>query len=312
MRGETSPPRGDRTIAELARRQHGVISRGQLARLGLGQDAIDWRLRHGRLHRIHRGVYAVGHALLTQRGRWAAAVLACGPGALLSHLDAAAVWDLGRPYGPVNVTTEARGRHGHPGIALHRVRNLHADDRARCNGFPVTSVARSLLDLAATIDPQRLTRIVEQAERLEILDLIAIDSLLARSRGRRGCRALRAVLVDYLPSAHDTRTELERKLLALCRDAGLPLPHLNVIVEGFEVDMAWPEHRLVVELDSFEFHRTRAAFERDRARDIALKLAGWDSIRITHRRLSREPRAAIEELRALLGLASTGSAAGWG
>jgi very-short-patch-repair endonuclease len=170
----------------------------------------------------------------------------------------------------------------------------------RRDGFPVTSVARTLLDLAATETTDRLARVIEQAERLQLLELRALNALLARSRGRRGCGRLRGALADYLPEAKDTRTELERSFLQLCRDAGLATPKVNVIVEGFEVDMAWPDERLVVELDSFEFHRTRAAFERDRVRDTALKLAGWDSVRVTYRRLEREPSAVVENLRALL------------
>jgi very-short-patch-repair endonuclease len=298
--GLGSPHHAERILGALAAKQHGVVARRQLVERGFTVRAIERRLEQGRLHRIHRGIYAVGHSLLTQRGRWAAAVLACGPDALLSHLDAAAVWDLARPYGSINVTTTARGRHGHPGITLHRVRHLHPDDCARRNGFPVTSVARTLLDLAATLNRTRLERILERAERLELLDVIALDALLARRSGRRGCPALRAVLAAYLPSAAETRSGIERRFLALCRDAKLPRPKVNVIVEGFEVDMAWPEHRLVVELDSFGFHGTHGAFERDRIRDAALKLAGWDSIRITERRLKCEPQAVAAILRGLL------------
>jgi very-short-patch-repair endonuclease len=300
MRGEKRPPQVERAIAQLSTRQYGVAGRAQLVALGLGDDAIDWRLAQGRLHRIHRGVYSVGHRGLTRRGRWAAALLASGAGAVLSHLDAAAVWDLARCHGPVNVTTDVRTRRGHPGITLHRVRSLPAEDRARRDGFPVTSVARTLLDLAGVVDRHRLARLVEQAERLQLFDLTAVNALLERSNGRRGCRALRAVLEDFLITAPETRSELERRFLQLCRDAGLPLPHVNVIVEGFEVDMAWPAQRLVVELDSFGFHKTRAAFERDRTRDMTLKLAGWDPIRVTDRRLRREPHVVEKTIRALL------------
>jgi predicted transcriptional regulator of viral defense system len=210
--GGFSGPRGrERQLAALAVRQHGVVARRQLIARGFTERAVDERLDHGRLHRIHRGVYAIGHPRLTQRGRRAAAILACGPGALLSHLDAAAVWDLARPRGAVHVTTDARSREGHPGITLHRVRFLHRADRTRRDGFPVTSVARTLLDLAATETTDRLARVIEQAERLQLLELRALNALLARSRGRRGCGRLRGALADYLPEAKDThraRTQL--------------------------------------------------------------------------------------------------------
>jgi very-short-patch-repair endonuclease len=290
----------DARVAAIAARQHGVVSIAQLLWAGLSEAGVRRRVAAGRLHRIHRGVYAVGYSRLTQRGLWAAAILACGPGALLSHLDAAAVWDLARSRRPVHVTTTARSRDGHPGITLHRVRHLHAEDRARHEGFPVTSVARTLLDVAATESIDRLTRMMEEAERRQILNLAAIDALLARSRGCRGVRRLRRALSEFIPAAAETRSDLERRFLALCRDADLPLPHVNVIVEGFEVDMAWPAQRLVVELDSYEFHRTRAAFERDRARDAALKVAGWNSIRVTSRLLEREAGAVAATIRALL------------
>src|SRR4051812_36910376 len=187
------PP--DRVIAELANRQHGVVAYRQLIRLGLRRRAIQHRVQSGRLHRIHKGVYAVGHRVLTPMGWRMAAVLACGPDALLSHASAAQLWDLIRRYSArVHVTVPSRGGRAQPGLVVHRVRSLDPRDCAVRNGIPVASVARTLLDLAAVVDASRLTRAIEAAEREGHFDLTAVNELLARSRGRRGARQLRSIL----------------------------------------------------------------------------------------------------------------------
>jgi hypothetical protein len=166
-------------------------------------------------------------------------------------------------------------------------------------GIPVTSVARTLLDLAEVVDLQRLERAFEEADRLRLLDLRAIDDTISRNPGRHGLKTLRALLHSVHPVT-ETRSELERRFVAFCRDAGLPPPSVNAIVEGFEVDAIWTDRRLVIELDSYEFHHTRAAFERDRARDAALQLAGYRVLRLTWRRLSEEPEAVAATIRRLL------------
>jgi hypothetical protein len=195
--------------------------------------------------------------------------------------------------------TGARSRHGRPGIRLHRVYSLHADDRAQSDGIPVTSVSRTLLDLAGVLNPRQLERALDEAERLRLFDLRAVERLLARSRGRRGVRPLSDLLaLRRLPL--DTRFELERRFVELCRDADLPPPAVNVVVEGYEVDAAWPAARLVVELDGYAFHNTRRSFESDRARDAALQVAGHRVLRLTKRRLEAEPEAIVQELRSLL------------
>jgi hypothetical protein len=276
-----------------------VVSRRQLLELGIGAGAIKYRVAPGRLHRIHNGVYAVGHTVLGWQGRMMAAVLACGPDTLVSHRCAATVWGLrGVGGGPVHVIAPGRSRRG---IVVHRARQLHDEDRAVRDGMPVTSLARTLLDLAEIGSRRDVERGIEEAERQRLFDLRAVERLLARSRGRRGQRALAAAMSDWLPDAELTRSELERHFLSLCRDAGLPLPAANATVEGHEVDAFWPNRRLVVELDSRAYHHTRAAFERDRVRDATLQIAGHRVLRVTHRRLEQEPAAVAEALRLLLG-----------
>jgi hypothetical protein len=290
---------GDRGLAEIATFQHGVVSCGQLYELGFGRGAVGHRLAVGRLHRIHVGVYAVGHRRLTVLGRWMAAVLACGEGALLSHRSAAAHWGL-VPVGsvPIHVTALLR-RPGQRGVATHNVRRLHPDDREARDGIPVTSVARTFLDLAETVRPRQLRRVWEEAERLHLLDVAAVLRVWQRSRGRRGLKPLRALLSDNLRPLPETRSELERRFLDVCHDAGLPAPSVNVLVGGLEVDALWRKERLVVELDGYAFHHTRAAFERDRARDTELQLAGYRVLRVTSRRLVDDPAAVVRAITAL-------------
>jgi hypothetical protein len=290
----------DNEVATIAADQHGVIAHRQLVELGLSPSAIQRRLSGGRLHPIHFGVYAVGHPLLSKLGRWSAAVLAAGPRALLSHESGAELLGIARATGArPHVTAPGRSRRGHPGIVLHLPRRLDPEDVAVAEGVPVTSVARTLLDLSESVSAGRLGRAVEEAERLGIFDLAGVERLIERSRGRRGRRRLSVAVSRYRPSAL-TRSELERAFLDLCLAAGLPRPAANTFLAGFEVDMAWPEDRLVVELDGHEFHRTRSAFERDRIRDAELLLAGYRVLRVTHHRLLTAPAEVVGALRSLL------------
>jgi predicted transcriptional regulator of viral defense system len=290
----------ERAIAALAARQHGVVARWQLIELGLTSRAITYRVSIGRLHVVHRGVYAVGHRRVTARGRWMAAVLACGSGAVLSHRSAAALWGFLDAASPrVDVTTPSRSGSSVPRIRRHRVRHLPPEDTTKVDGIPVTTLARTLFDLAEVLDQDALERAFEAAERSELLDMRAIELTCERSPGRRAHKRLRCLLAS-LSSALPTRSELERLFHRVCRLTDLPLPQVNVLVEGLEVDAFWPAHRLVVELDSFEFHKTRAAFERDRARDTTLLLAGYRVVRITYRRLRDDPDEVAETVRNLL------------
>jgi very-short-patch-repair endonuclease/predicted transcriptional regulator of viral defense system len=289
----------DGVISELAERQHGVVARRQLIDLGVSKGSIQHRIAICRLHPVFRGVYAVGHPRLTQRGRWMAAVLTAGAGALLSHRSGAALWGIASYAGQwIDVTSSGARRARRHALVVHGGL-LSAEDHSVRDNIAVTSVARTLLDLAEVVDRQRLARAVEEAERLELFDLKAIDRLLERSRGRRGTKALRLVIADFGPIAI-TRSELERLFMSLCRESALPLPATNRLVEGFEVDALWEAERLVVELDGFAFHRTSSAFETDRRRDAMLLLAGYRVLRLTHRRLVDEPAAVAAEIRRLL------------
>jgi predicted transcriptional regulator of viral defense system len=291
---------GDGELAALSARQHGVVARRQLVELGLHRNAIQHRLATGRLHPLYIGVYAVGHRAIGPHGRWMAAVLACGGEGVLSHRSAAALWGL-RPTSRPDVEVSApRSRGGRKGIAVHRVRRLHPDDWAIQNGIPVTTVARTLLDLAEVTDRADLARAFEEAERLRLLDVRSIERLMRRSRGRRGLRPLAALIAQERAPLPATRSELERRFVEVCGEAGLPRPAVNVVVAGLEVDMVWADRKLAVELDGYAFHRTRAAFERDRIRDASLALAGYRVLRVTHRRLEHQPAAVAETVRSLL------------
>ena len=298
---ERSDAAPDVAIADLADRQHGLVRYGQLRRLGLGPGAIRHRSDTGRLHRLYRGVYAVGRRTVSREGHWLAAVYACGPNAVLSHRSAAALWGLlADSRETIDVTVDTGRRVGSRGMTVHNVRRLHEDDRAGRDHIPVTSVARTLLDIATVVPPRRLARAVGEAERLRLFDLRALHRLCARSGGSRGLRALREAIHRYEPAPPVTRSGLERLLVEICDRAQLPRPAMNLFVAGHEVDAAWLGRGLVVEVDSFEFHRTRAAFERDRRRDAALQRQGLRVLRITDRRLEDDPAGVAADVRALL------------
>jgi Protein of unknown function (DUF559) len=232
-----------------------------------------------------------------------AAVLACGEEALLSHGSAAALWGLMRLTGsPVDVAASG-GKPGREGIRLHRT-CIHPEDRAMNAGVPVTSVARTLLDLADSLDEQRWRRAAEEADRLGLLEMAALERVCERGVGRRGLTACRH-LVAAAKAPVMTRSPLEDRFAEFCREhiSDLPAPLTNVSVLDREVDAYWPSHHLVVEMDSWEFHHHRAAFERDRARDAAMHAAGYRVIRLTHRQLESEAPRIATQLRKLLGAA---------
>ena len=270
-----------------------MVARWQLLKMGFSEAMIKRLVASGHLVRVHRGVYAVGHDRLTAHGRWMAAVLAYGRSAVLSHRTAAALWDLSRSSsGRIEVTAD-RQLTKRRGISVHLSRRLDTEDRTTRDGIPVTSVHRSLLDLAEVVPRQRLEDALEAAERLNLLDVRALRSVIARSPGRRGLKPLRAFLSDHHDHPAETKSELEKRFLRFCKANALPLPATNVVVEGHEVDCYWPDRNLVIELDSFEFHTTRAAFERDRNRPADLLLAGYRSARVTSRRLDH-PEGLLE------------------
>jgi very-short-patch-repair endonuclease len=275
-----------------------VVARWQLLKLGYTRHQIHQRLEAGHLHVIHRGVYAVGHRRLTRRGRWMAAVLACGPDAVLSHRDAAALHSLRRSGSrtAIHVTTTSKSK-PRPGIHVHNVRRLHPQDTTTVDGIPVTTVHRSLLDYAESERPQTLRWAFEAYDRADLLDFRKLDAVIARNRGRRGIKPLMKLMTSYR-GAPDTRSKNERRFLALIREAGLPEPQVNVSVEGIVVDAFWPEHRLIVEVDSYDFHHTPADRAKDRRNQRKLRQSGYEVRRVTDDELRDEPQAVAQDVEA--------------
>ncbi len=291
-----------RIEAALAARQWGVVARRQLLDAGLSPTVIRTRVRAGRLIPLHPGVYAVGHARLRPEGHWLAAVLAVGPGAVLSHRDAAGLHGL-RPANQVRIDVSTAGRaRSSARIAVHRTRVLDARDTTAIDGIPVTTVARTLVDLAAIVPHDHLVSAIKQAERQCTFDLREVAAALARTRGRTGPghRALREAIAERAAlQGTVTLSFLEDAFLRLVRTNRLPLPATNVLVEGFQVDAAWRRHRIAVELDGWQDHHTRQAFERDRERDAALTAAGWRVVRFTYPQVADRPDRVAQTLRRL-------------
>jgi len=286
---------------QLATQQHGVVSRFQLRTLGFERKAIEAALGEGRLSSIHGEVFAVGHTQISQRGYWWAAVLAYGPGSVLSHHSAIVFWGLRRyRLRPIHVTSRC-GRQGirrREGIWIHRC-TLRPEEVSAHEGIPVTTVARTLFDFAEVAPYEEVRRAAEAADRRNLLRLRELESVCDLGRGRRALRPVRRLLAE-LGAPVEGRSPLEIRFVEFLRDRAIPAPVQNVHVLGHEVDALWPAAKLVVELDSWEHHGHRAAFERDRARDPKLLLAGYRTIRVTHRRLDDEPEELAAELRALL------------
>jgi hypothetical protein len=275
-----------------------VVSREQLVASGLGPRTIRRRVEAGRLHVLHRGIYVVGHGRVTKKGDWMAGVLAGGERALLSHRSAATLWGLTTYKGPVEVTAPTAGR-TRTGIVVHQG-GIGREERTAVDGIPVTTVARTLFDAAEVVDERQLEILFEEADRLGLLRIKALEDVCARGQGRHALRTIRP-LIDAVRPPEPTRSPLEDRFISFCREHDLPLPQTNVVLLGYEVDAYWPDARLMVEADSWSFHRHRAAFERDRLRDAAMQAKGYRVVRITHRRLEQEPAEVAAALRALLG-----------
>ncbi len=267
----------DVEIAQVAGRQYGAISSAQLQVAGLGRNAIAKRCKAGRLHRLHRGVYVVGHIAPSNERRWMAAVLALGDSAVLSHRSAAELWTLLPPYeGPVDVSLPSRsGRRPRPGIRIHRPKSLGPGEVTRQRGVPVTHPARTLADLESAIPAHVLRRAIRQAD------------FLGLSTGPN-------VEVDK------TRSELERRFLWLCTRHRLPKPAVNMPIGAMTVDFCWVEEKLVVETDGYRYHAGREAFESDRARDLRLRTLGYQVVRLSHRQVFDEGEWVASTLRAVL------------
>lgn len=304
----------DTVVGRLAAQQHGVVARRQLIAAGVSEKAIEHRLRTRRLIPLHRGVYAVGHPRLTVDGRRLAAVLAAGDGAALSHRDAAALHGLGgwaSSSAVVEVTTPADVR-ATPRLRVHGRRRLVAADRAVVSGIPVTSVARTLVDLASVVSGERLAAALTAAEQQRLLDVRAIEAARLRVHGRhgRGDVRLRAALAEHAArGAQLTRSELEERLRRLVREYRLGRPRLNAWIPGVavggggggvEVDALWPQERVVVEADGWRWHLDRTSFARDREKANRLQLAGYVVLRFTHDDVVRRPARTAAAIRAAL------------
>jgi very-short-patch-repair endonuclease len=272
MRKESGP---ESLVAATAGRQHGAISIAQLHEAGLSDAAVMRRTRAGRLHKLHRGVYAVGHVAPSTERRWMAAVLALGGGAVLSHRSAAALWELlPSQDGPVDLSLPSRnGRRRRPGIRIHRPLSLESTETTHRRWIPVTTPARTLADLRTTVTARELRRAIRQAD---VFGLPTGSSILSDR----------------------TRSELELKFLELCRRHGLPKPSVNLRVGGLIVDFCWVERRLIVETDGYRYHRGRAAFEDDRARDLKLRTLGFEVIRLSYRQVVDDSSQVAAVLRA--------------
>jgi very-short-patch-repair endonuclease len=285
-------------LAALARRQHGVVTRGQLTALGMAKTSVGEWAQRGRLHRVHRGVYAVGHLGLTRNGRFMAAVLACGEEAALSHLSAAVLWRILDDRGqPIHVTAPQRRRV--PGVVAHRAQL--DGERVRREGIVVTTPARTLVDLADVVSRRTLERAFDEAEYLRLDH----GGTAAKARhGRRGAGMLTSVLAVHEPGTTRTRSELEEAFLRLVDDHGLPRPEVNVQIEGSECDFVWREQRLIVETDGARAHGTGRAKRRDPLRDARLMAAGWRVWRVSYEQVVRQPGEVAAELHNLLTQAS--------
>jgi predicted transcriptional regulator of viral defense system/very-short-patch-repair endonuclease len=293
------------TLMALAAEQHWIVTIAELIELGFSRSAIARLVQARRLHPLHRGVYVVGHPDASREGRRLAAVKACGEGALLSFRAAGAHHGLRESQAArIDVTVPGDRRLSRSGIRIHRCSTLITEDRTMVDAIPCTSVARTLLDLASLIDDRGVERALERAEILEVYDHRQIVSLLGRLRGHPGTPRLARVAEAANPGTTISRSDLEEALLRVCRCAGLPEPELNqsILLGGVhtEVDFLWRAERVIVEVDSWKYHRQRGQFRRDRRRDQLLELEGWGHARFTDTEVKYEATHVEGVIRRLL------------
>ncbi|HVY78423.1 MAG TPA: type IV toxin-antitoxin system AbiEi family antitoxin domain-containing protein [Solirubrobacterales bacterium] len=306
MRGSTRQPADterpveqrerDAAIWALVDRQHGAISRRQLLTLGLSARQIERRIASGRLHSVWRGVYAVGRPQLGHLGRWMAATLACGGGAVLSHGSAAALWGFGKePPGLVEVSLPAGRSSQQPGIRVHRRAALQPDDALKHESIPVTSPTLTLIDQATQLSPRSLERAVNEADKLDLVRADALHAALGDYSGQPGVAPLRTLLDPLAFRLSDS--ELETSFRPIARAAGLPMPETKVWINGYEVDFCWPELGIVVETDGLRYHRTAAQQRRGLERDQAHLSAGMWPLRFSHWQVKYDPKQVRKVLR---------------
>ncbi len=310
MRGKIQQARVEGGVWGLAARQHGAISRRQLLELGFSRQAIERRIRSGRLHPVHAGVYAVGRPELTEHGRWMAAVLACGEGAALSHGSAAALLKVGRERpGAIELSVPRSSDLRRPGLVIHRRPTLRREDTGSFDGIPVTSPVQTLIDISLRLGRPGVERAINEADKYDLAHPPELRRALDGRAGEPGVARLRWILDRR--TFRLTREELERRFLPLAREAGLPVPFTGRWVNGFEVDFFWPELGFVVETDGLRFHRTPAEQARDRVRDQAHTAAGFANLRFTHEQVRYEPdhvRATLAATARLLPAPAAGPA----
>jgi predicted transcriptional regulator of viral defense system len=299
----------DRGILRISDGQHTIVRLDQLLSLGLTRNAVQGRVRSGRLHRRYPGVFAVGRPDVPLKGRWLAAVYACGDGALLANSSCLALRGLIKPFGSrIHVAIPSSSHRAHDGIVVHRSHCLDPVDADEVDGIPCTTLERALLDLAATGPQWLFERAVNQAEIEEKLDRDSIIRMLVRLRRHPGSRRLRTALGMEELGSDRTKSELERRFLRLCTKAGLPRPAVNewmpIPGEEWQCDFVWHAEKLVVEVDGWETHKVKKAFKQDRRRDRVLQTHGWTTLRYTWDDLRFEPGKVGAEVAAFLAKAA--------
>ena len=289
---------GDAGVWSLAESQHWVVTHAQLVGLGLHPQAIKHRIATGRLHPVGRGVYAVGRSGLARHGRWLAAVLSCGSGAAVSHMSAAALWEIARDRSArIEISATTLTHRSRPGIVVHRRPGLRADETTSHDSIPVTTPARTLVDIAVRLG-RRIETAINEADKRDLIDPVALSATLESYRGQRGVAIVRNALDRHTFVLTDS--ELERRFLPLARRAGLPPPLTQQTVNGVKVDFWWPELGLVVETDGLRYHRTPAQQNADRRRDQTHVMNGLTPLRFTHAQVRYEPEHVVVTLRTIV------------
>jgi len=286
----------------FAEKQHGVFATWQLLEQGLNERTVTSRRAGGLLVPLHQGVYALAHTRLTREGRSMAAVLACGPGAILSHFDAGRLWGMCGSRGPIEVLRQSGGFHpkGHRGVKLHQTRRLEPYEVTVERGIPVTVMERVLLDAAGRTDAKRLERMFVQAYKRDDFSWPRLARVTSRRRGCKGIGKLRRIALEVDPEALETRSPSEIDFLALWREVDDLTPSVNVLVDGHLVDFLWSEQKVIVETDSWSYHGDPLAFEKDYQRDVELTAAGYDVHRTTAKMLERDPDPFLQNVRRAL------------
>ena len=283
----------ERVIARIGRRQDNVITFEQLLDAGLGSRGVSHRVKARTMQRLYRGVFLLGAAPPTLMARARAAVFACGEGAVASHRSAAELFGLlPEAGGGVDVTVVGRNPGAEPGIRLHRPRAIAKPDVTSARGIPVTSIARTICDLAASESPREVELAFQEALFRDIVTPRAVLAVLDREPRRKGAAIVKSLLRD----SRMTRSERERVLLKLIAEAQLPKPLTNVPLHGYLADVYWPAQRLVLEFDGWRAHGHRLAFERNRKRDQVMLANGIAVMRATDRHLEDEPVALIARI----------------